>query len=99
MKFKMGQIIHHKLFHYRGVINGVDDVFKGSDEWYDVMARSKPPKDKPWYKVLVHNKEHTTYVAERNLEPDENADEINHPLLMLYFNGLKDGCYLTGSLN
>ena len=29
------------------------------------------PKDKPWYHVLVHGKNISTYVAEQNLEADE----------------------------
>jgi heat shock protein HspQ len=69
-KFCIGQLIHHKLFGYRGIILGVDLQFKQSDEWYDKMARSKPPKDKPWYHVLVHQQGNQTYVAEQNLESD-----------------------------
>lgn len=99
MVFKIGQVICHKLFHYRGVIYGVDKVFSGSGEWYESVARSKPPKDKPWYKVLVHNAEHTTYVAERNLVPEENAETVDHPMLLLYFSGFNNGQYVMGSLN
>ena len=54
-KFSIGQIIHHRLFDYRGVIVDVDPDFQNSDEWYDQVARSRPPKDKPWYRVLVHD--------------------------------------------
>ena len=46
-EFKSGQIINHKLFNYRGVILKVDQTFKLTDEWYEIMAKSKPPKDKP----------------------------------------------------
>lgn len=71
-KFCIGQLICHKLFDYRGIILGVDMEFKQSDEWYGQMVRSKPkpPKDKPWYHVLVHQRGSQTYVAEQNLEPD-----------------------------
>ena len=93
MKFKIGQVIHHKLFDYRGVIYRVDEVFEGTDEWYDLIARTKPPRDKPWYRVFVHNGEHTTYVAERNLEVDMSGDPVEHPFLPLYFDELKDGQY------
>ena len=48
MIFKIGQVINHKLFNYRGVIYGADSVFKESDEWYEEVAKSRPPKDKPW---------------------------------------------------
>ena len=69
-KYCIGQLIYHKLFDYRGIILDVDLEFKQTDEWYDEMARSKPPKDKPWYHVLVHQRGSQTYVAEQNLGPD-----------------------------
>ncbi len=70
-KFCLGQRIHHKLFNYHGVIVGVDEIFKSSEEWYEQVAKSRPPKDRPWYHVMVHGKNTQTYVAERNLESDE----------------------------
>ena len=66
-KYSIGQLIQHVLFDYRGVIVDVDPFFQGTEEWYDKMARSKPPKDQPWYHVVVHDATHMTYVAERNL--------------------------------
>lgn len=101
-KFGIGLIVRHLLFDYRGVIFDVDPVFRGSEEWYETMARSRPPKDRPWYHVLVHDAVHTTYVAERNLVADESADPIRHPMLDSYFEGLQDGRYISrrrGSLN
>ena len=91
--YNIGQVIHHKLFDYRGVILKVDDYFKLSDEWYNSMAKSKPPKDKPWYCILVHNQTYTTYVAERNLCPDDSDKEIIHPMMPMYFTTLKNGVY------
>jgi len=78
-KFQVGQIIHHKLFDYVGVVFDVDPTFQGTDEWYEQVARSRPPKDKPWYHVLVNEAAHTTYVAEQNLEPAEAPQRIVHP--------------------
>lgn len=95
VKFRIGQIVNHKLFDYRGVIIDVDPVFSGSDEWYDVVALSKPPKDKPWYQVLPDGADHQTYVAERNLEKDDTGNPINHPALNLFFSEFKDGSYIT----
>ena len=93
-KFCIGQLIHHKLFDYRGIILGVDLEFKQTDEWYDQMARSKPPKDKPWYHVLVDGAAHRTYVAERNLEPDEEGGPVRHDGINDYFQGLGDDGYI-----
>ncbi|MDJ0951476.1 MAG: heat shock protein HspQ [Alphaproteobacteria bacterium] len=93
-KFRPGQLIQHRMFDYRGVVVDVDPTFQGSEEWYQVMARSRPPKDRPWYHVLVHDAEHTTYVAERNLEADDSGKPVNHPLVAEVFAGFENGSYL-----
>ncbi len=92
-RLRVGQPVHHKLFDYRGVIFDVDATFQGSEDWYQFMARSRPPKDKPWYHVLVHGAEHTTYVAEQNLEPDLTGAPVEHPLLNDLFTGQQNGLY------
>jgi len=92
VKFHIGQVIQHKLFDYRGVIVDVDSEFDG---WYSTVARSKPPKDKPWYHVLPEGADHYTYVAERNLEKDDTGKPIDHPALNLFFSEFKDGSYIT----
>ena len=69
-KYCIGQLIQHKLFDYRGIILSVDLEFKSTDEWYEAVAKSRPPKNEPWYHVLVHQKGHQTYVAEQNLQSD-----------------------------
>ena len=83
--FYIGQIVVHRRFGYRGVIYDVDPRFMLSDEWYNCVALSRPPKDYPWYHVLVNNCDQTTYVAERNLASDTDNDPIKHPLLESYF--------------
>jgi heat shock protein HspQ len=92
--FAVGDLIRHRLFGYRGVVVDVDARFELTDEWYATMARSRPPKDKPWYHVLVHDAAHTTYVAERNLEPDSSREAIDHPLLARFFSRLENGRYV-----
>lgn len=96
-KFSIGDLVHHRLFEYRGVVADVDSTFQLTDEWYDAMARSRPPKDQPWYHVLVHGSTQTTYVAERNLEPDSSARPISHPMISHYFSGFADGHYISDS--
>ena len=91
--FALGQLVTHLRFGYRGVVVDVDPVFSGSDEWYDQVARSRPPKDRPWYHVLVDEAEHATYVAERHLAPDEVGGTIRHPWLGEYFDAFEGGRY------
>jgi heat shock protein HspQ len=52
---------------------------RGRETGDEQVARSRPPKDKPWYHVLVNEAAHTTYVAEQNLEPAEAPQRIVHP--------------------
>jgi heat shock protein HspQ len=92
-EFSVGQLIRHRLFGYRGVIIDVDPVFQGGEEWYEQVARSRPPKDQPWYHVLPDDAAHQTYVAERNLEPAEQLERVRHPLVDVFFDGFADGTY------
>ncbi len=93
-RFSVGDLIHHRLFDYRGVIADVDPAFQATEEWYEAVARSRPPKDKPWYHILVHDAAHTTYVAERNLEPDVSRDPIAHPMVEQFFSRFENGKYI-----
>lgn len=98
--FSVGDLVHHKLFDYRGVVVDVDPHMMQSDEWYEQVARSRPPRDKPWYRVLVHDAMHETYVAERNLEPDTSDAPIRHPLVDFFFSDFSDGHYRSaGRMN
>ena len=96
-RFSIGDVIHHRLFDYRGVVFDVDPYFMLSDEWYETVARSRPPKDQPWYRVLVHDATRETYVAERNLEADESDAPISHPLLNILFEDISNGRYVSTS--
>lgn len=94
-KYSIGEIVHHRLFDYRGVIFDIDSCFQLTDEWYETVARSRPPKDEPWYHVLVHQATHTTYVAEQNLEADPSGDRVIHPMTNDFFTDLKNGRYIN----
>jgi heat shock protein HspQ len=95
----IGQLVHHKLFDYRGVVCDVDPVFMLPDEWYEQVALSRPPKDEPWYRVLVDGSSQETYVAERNLEADAMGEAIDHPQLSIYFSDFKNGHYRVRNRN
>ena len=95
-RFNIGQCVEHRLFNYRGVIVDVDPQFLGSDEWYEQVAQTRPPKDRPWYHVLVHDAGRETYVAERNLQADKSCEPVNHPLLARFFTRFEQGQYHTG---
>ena len=93
-EFAVGQVVHHRLFGYRGVVIDADAFFQGSEGWYGTMAKSKPPKDRPWYHVLVDGGQHQTYVAERNLECDTEGGAIHHPEVAEHFQAFENGSYI-----
>lgn len=92
-KFSLGQVINHRLFRYRGAIFEVDPVFRASNEWYEQVAKSRPPKDEPWYHVLVDGAHHTTYVAEQNLLAEPDPKPISHSATADLFAGFLNGRY------
>ena len=93
-KYSIGDIVHHKLFDYRGVIVDIDPYFQLTDEWYEKVARSRPPKNEPWYHVLVHEATNSTYVAEQNLEADSSGEKIDHPMTDRLFAWFRNGHYI-----
>ena len=93
-QFMIGQLVHHKLFGYRGVIIDADPVFSETEEWYEHVARTRPPKDRPWYHILVHETGERTYVAERNLRSDTSHLPIDHPAVHHFFSDFRDARYV-----
>lgn len=99
-EFRIGQIIKHRKNGYRGVIYDVDLSFQQSERWYEQMARSRPPKDQPWYRVLVHGAQHETYVAQRHLTGDLSQAPVQHPDIEVYFDEFRGDHYArTRGLN
>ena len=53
----------------------------------------------PWYHVLVHGSDHSTYVAEQNLAADEFGEAIDHPMTGYFFADFVDGKYVRNELD
>ena len=86
--YGIGQIVEHRMFGYIGLIYDVDPVFMHDDDWYEGLVGTQPPKDAPWYHVLVDGETHVTYVAEQSLMPatrDALDEDIEHPLINRLF--------------
>lgn len=98
VRFEIGMLVHHKSFGYRGVIVDVHPEFQGTEEWYSRVAKSQPPRERPWYQVLVHNAEIETYVSEVHLEVDDSDAPINHPYVPVFFNEFENGRYRVGGM-
>ena len=81
-RFSVGDVVQHKLFDYRGVIVDVDTHFRGTEEWYEAVARSRPTQAPSLVSRIAHTEPNIkTYVAERNLERDHSGLPIQNPLV------------------
>lgn len=87
-KFKLGQVVRHRLFPFRGVVFDVDPTFNNTDEWYEAIpAELRPRKDQPFYHLFAENaeSEYIAYVSEQNLLPDTSGEPIRHPQVAKVF--------------
>ena len=95
-KFRIGQVVKHRLFPFRGVIFDVDPVFNNTEEWWlAIPEHMRPHKDQPFYHLLAENDEteYEAYVSEQNLLIDDSAKPVRHPQVKEMFGELKDGLY------
>ena len=97
-KFKIGQVVRHRIYPFRGVVFDVDPTFSNTDEWYDsIPAEIRPSKDQPFYHLFAENAEteYVAYVSEQNLVPDNSGDPIRHPQVDEVFDRDDMGQYRT----
>jgi heat shock protein HspQ len=95
-KFRIGQVVRHRVYPFRGVIFDVDPEFANSEEWWlSIPEPVRPRKDQPFYHLLAENAETTyvAYVSEQNLLPDETGKPVGHPQVAELFGALRGGCY------
>ena len=92
-QFKIGQIVRHTRLDYRGVVVDADLEFGLTEQWYQEVAKSQPPKDQPWYRVLVHGGDRETYVAELNLAADTESKPVKHARLDDFFDAFRGDHY------
>jgi len=95
-KFRIGEVVRHRFFEFRGVIFDVDPEFNNTEEWYEsIPAEIRPRKDQPFYHLLAENEKTTyiAYVSEQNLLVDETGEPINHPMIEELFESPATGRY------
>ena len=81
-KFKIGQVVRHRLYPFRGVVFDIDHEFNNTEEWYQsIPAEVRPRKDQPFYHLFAENAEteYIAYVSEQNLLPDTSGKPVRHP--------------------
>ena len=95
-KFKIGEVVRHRLFPFRGVIFDIDPEFNNTEEGYQsIPAEVRPRKDQPFYHLLAENDEggYVAYVSEQNLVPDNSGEPVGNPNTRLIFDDFRDGQY------
>lgn len=96
LKFRIGQVVRHRVHPFRGVVFDVDPEFNNTDEWWESIPEdARPRKDQPFYHLLAENEETTyvAYVSEQNLLEDDSGGPVNHPQLSELFGHFEDGVY------
>jgi len=91
-RFKLGQVVRHRLFPFRGVVFDIDPEFNNTEEWYQsIPAEVRPHKDQPFYHLFAENDEteYVAYVSEQNLLPDTTGEPVRHPQVAEIF--INDG--------
>ncbi len=95
-KFKVGDVVRHRLFPFRGVVFDVDPEFDNTEEWWLAIPEEiRPRKDQPFYHLLAENDQahYEAYVSEQNLLPDPDGGPVGHPEISAYFGDFKGDHY------
>jgi heat shock protein HspQ len=95
-KFRIGQVVRHRIYPFRGVVFDVDPVFNSTEEWWESIPEDvRPRKDQPFYHLLAENESSTyiAYVSEQNLLVDESGEPVQHPQISDLFGELQAGQY------
>ena len=89
-KFRIGQVVKHRVFPFRGVIFDVDPEFANTEEWWNAIpADIRPSKNQPYYHLYAENAEtaYEAYVSEQNLLADDSGLPLRHPAIGELFQG------------
>jgi len=90
--------IKHKLWGYRGVIIGWDEVARAPANWIQEMHKNNPSwQQQPNYAILVDTRDRPapqiTYVPQENMEVVKHT-KILHPSVEDYFENFDGSQYL-----
>ncbi len=96
-KFKLGQVVRHRIYPFRGVVFDIDPEFNNTEEWWlSIPEQLRPRKDQPYYHLLAENQVNTyvAYVSEQNLLLDDTGEPVNHPQIKEIFDAFDGRNYL-----
>jgi len=77
VKFRIGQVIRHKIHGYRAVIIGWDEIAQAPEEW---LKEHSKYITQPNYSVLLDTRDrraHKTYIPQEHIEVLTNTKIVN----------------------
>jgi heat shock protein HspQ len=97
-RYRVGDVVKHRIYPFRGIIFDIDPVFNSTEEWWQSIPEEvRPRKDQPFYHLLAENAEteYVAYVSEQNLLPDLSGQPLRHPKVPELFVEGDDGRYVA----
>ncbi|CAG9462545.1 unnamed protein product [Pedinophyceae sp. YPF-701] len=100
VRYRVGTVMRHARYGYRGVITGWDERCEASRDWIRGMGvgQLQRGESQPFYHVLVDVRDRpgpqSTYVAEDNVSVAQSWARVPlvlHPDVGAYFEGLEEG--------
>jgi len=95
-RYRIGQVVRHRHFPFRGVVFDVDAICTQSEEWLQSIPEAvRPHRDQPFYHLLAENATsyYVAYVSEQNLQADPGGGPVGHPQIREFFGELHNGFY------
>jgi len=97
IRFRVGQVVRHKIHKYKGVIIAWDPSAKAPEWWLKRAHKGrKELADLPNYTVLIDTRDRLIpqvgYVAEENIVLEDDGAVV-HPLVKHYFEAFDGKCY------
>lgn len=95
-KFRIGQVVRHRIYPFRGVVFDIDPTFANTEEWWESIPKEvRPRRDQPFYHLYAENDEteYVAYVSEQNLVPDTSGEPLRHPQIRQSFHKNRDGSF------
>ena len=100
-RYRVGDVVKHRIYPFRGIVFDIDPVFNSTEEWWQsIPAEIRPSKNQPYYHLLAENDktEYIAYVSEQNLLPDDSGKPLRHPQVGQMF-AEKEGVYRPTFIN
>jgi heat shock protein HspQ len=79
--YRIGDVVKHRIFPFRGIIFDIDPVFNSTEEWLaSIPEEMRPHREQPFYHLLAENEqtEYIAYVSQQNLLPDTSGRPLRH---------------------